>query len=54
MATQQLRRGTPTSVPPLNAYIRAWIQTRNGNPPLRLEQTADQILARIGKLPRPN
>src|SRR3954453_5623139 len=50
LTTKKLRRGTHRSVRQLNADIRAWIETWNGDPkPFIWTETADQILDSIAR-----
>lgn len=50
LTTKKLRRGAHRSVRELNADIRAWIQTWNGDPkPFVWTKTADQILESIAR-----
>jgi transposase len=50
LTTKKLRRGAHRSVAALNADIRAWIETWNGDPkPFVWTKTADQILESIAR-----
>jgi transposase len=50
LTTKKLRRGAHRSVAALNADIRAWIETWNGDPkPFIWTKTADQILESIAR-----
>jgi transposase len=50
LTTKKLRRGAHRSVQALNADIRAWIETWNGDPkPFVWTKTADQILESIAR-----
>jgi len=50
LTTKKLRRGAHRSVRQLNADIRAWIETWNGDPkPFIWTETADQILDSIAR-----